>query len=217
MLHLPVHLVSRQVLPHIATPKLYSTSTPPSLQPSPGTLAVRRVLNPYSSFHSNCLLQDDRRYWVDAFLHILTVHPFLQGTIDNEALGLDNGLVHVRITLTHHHVSLPSLNICSLPPVAQVSFQLSFPYTIQACGLVAASNILNGGGRLAVVQANQHSGDAPLRRPKFDRSTLLASTPLQSLHFLAQSIDFGIVLRMAFLQLLHRSSRVRDGLHNFSR
>ena len=29
MLHLPVHLVSRQVLPHIATPKLYSTSTPP--------------------------------------------------------------------------------------------------------------------------------------------------------------------------------------------
>ena len=143
--HLPVHLVSRQVLPHSATPKLYSTSTPPSLQPSPGTLAVRRVLNPYSSFHSNCLLQDDRRYWVDA------------------------------------------------------------------------SNILNGGGRLAIVQANQHSGDAPLRRPKFDRSTLLASTPLQSLHFLAQSIDFGIVLRMAFLQLLHRSSRVRDGLNNFSR
>ena len=175
------------------------------------------MLNPYASLHSDARGRDDARGRVDALLHILSVHPCLQSTVDSEAPGLDDGLVHLRVCLIYHQVCLPCVDICSPPPVPQVCLELSLARSITAPTLFAARNILNGGGRLAIVQPNQHSGDAPLRRPKFDRSTLLASTPLQSLHSLAQSIDFGIVLRMAFLQLLHRSSRVRDRLNNFSR
>ena len=175
------------------------------------------MLNPYASLHSNCLLHDDARGRVDALLHILSVHPCLQSTVDSEAPGLDDGLVHLRVCLIYHQVCLPCVDICSPPPVPQVCLELSLARSITAPTLFAARNILNGGGRLAVVHANQHSGDAPLRLPDLHRATLLPSTPPDSLHLLGQSTHFGIVLRMASLQLLHRTTRLRCRLDNSSR
>ena len=201
MHHLPVHLVHRELLLHKATPQLNSTSMPPSLKPSPGTPAASGVLKSKASLHSNCLLHDDCRCWVDALLYILNVHPCLQSTVDSEALGLDDGLAHLRVRLIHHQVCLPFLNICSSPPVPQVCLQLFFARSIAAPSPLAASNILNGGGRLAVLHANQHSGDAPLRLPELHRATLPLppSAPLPSLNLFGQSTHFGIVLRVPFL------------------
>ena len=175
------------------------------------------MLNPDAPLHSSCLLHDDARGRIDALLHILSVHPCLQSTVDSEAPGLDDGFVHLRVPLIHHQVCLPCVDICSTPPVPQVCLELLFARSIPAPSFFAARNILNGGGRLAVVHANQHSGDAPLRLPDFHRAPSLPSTPLHLLHLLGQSTHFGILLRMAPLQLLHRTTRLQRRQHNSSR
>ena len=140
------------------------------------------MVKPDASLHSNCLLHDDARGRVDTLLHILNVHPSLQGTVHSEAPRLDDGLVHLRLSLIHHQVCPPCVDIRSRPPFPQLCLQVRLAPSISAPSLTAARNIVKGGGRVAVVHADQHSGDRPLRLSDLHRATVLPSTPLHPLH-----------------------------------
>ena len=84
------------------------------------------MLYPDASLDSNCLLHGHARGRVDALLYLLNIHPCLQTTVDSEAPGLDDGLVHRRIRLIHHQVSLACVDISCPPPFPQVCLELPF-------------------------------------------------------------------------------------------